>query len=192
MLSQVASEEGQIPAVVASNLGHIHGTAHELTRAMDEIVWAVNPQDDKLDSLANYLSRFALDFLNASKIRCRLDVPLRLPKLPVAADVRHNLFLTFKEALHNVVKHSAAREVHIKLTLTSQTLELLVADSGCGFPGGVATAAGPATPGRLASGNGLTNIQQRLAEIGGKNYGRKNGTIITKRGRGLLRGFKLH
>ena len=108
MLSQMTPDEEQIPAVVAGNLGRIHGTARELTRAMDEIVWAVNPQHDTLDSLANYLSRFALDFLNASKIRCRLDVPLQLPKLPVSAEARHSLFLAFKEALHNVVKHSAA------------------------------------------------------------------------------------
>jgi signal transduction histidine kinase len=165
-LSQVAPHEEQILAVATNNLDRIHGTARELTRAMDEIVWAVNPQHDTLDSLANYLSRFALDFLNASKVRCRLDVPLQLPKLPVAAEVRHNLFLAFKEVLHNVVKHSAASEVHFKLMLTSQTLELLVADNGCGFPEGVA-AAGPAIPGRLARGNGQTNIQQRLAEIGG-------------------------
>lgn len=161
LLSQGASEEEQILAAVA-NLDRIHGTARDLTRIMDEIVWAVNPQHDTLDSLANYLSRFALDFLNASKIRCRLDVPLDLPKLPVAAEVRHNLFLAFKEALHNVVKHSAASEVQIKLILAPQTLELLVADNGCGFPGSVAAAARPAT-----EGNGLKNIQQRLAEIGG-------------------------
>ncbi len=166
MLSQVP-DEGPIHGVVASNLGRIHGTARELTRAMDEIVWAVNPQHDTLDSLANYLSRFALDFLNASNIRCRLDVPLQLPELTMAAEVRHSLFLAFKEALHNVVKHSAASEVQVKLTLTSQTLELLVTDNGRGFPGGVEAFAGPAAPGRVAWGNGLTNIQQRLAEIGG-------------------------
>jgi signal transduction histidine kinase len=167
LLSQVAPDEEQILAVVAGNLGRVHGTARELTGVMDEIVWAVNPRHDRLDSLANYLSGFALDFLNAAKIRCWLDVPLQLPKLPVAAEVRHSLFLAFKEALHNVVNHSAASEVHIALILTSQTLELMVADNGRGFPGGVATASGPTTTGRLARGNGLTNMQQRIEEIGG-------------------------
>ena len=91
----------------------IYDTARELTRAMDEIVWAVNPRHDTVEGLANYLEKFALDFLGAAGIRCRLDFPDQYPHWPLTSEIRHNLFLAFKEALHNVVKHAGcARGTH--------------------------------------------------------------------------------
>ena len=166
MLSQSDCGETLLPESVTMNFARIFATTRELTRAMDEIVWAVNPRHDRLDSLASYLSRFANEYLCLAEIRCRLDLPLHLPTLPVTAEVRHNLFLAFKEALHNVVKHAAAHEVRVELKLGAAHLALQVADDGCGFdpaaPGNAHTAAG-----RNACGNGLANMQRRLAEIGG-------------------------
>src|SRR5204862_4009867 len=96
MLSQSARADSD-HSVAASDLDRIYDTAREMTRAMDEIVWAVNPQHDTLDSLATYLGKFAQDFLAAAHIRCRLEVPIELPAWPLTAEVRHNIFLAFKE-----------------------------------------------------------------------------------------------
>ncbi len=163
MLSQ-STGETILPEPAAKNLDRIFQTARELTRAMDEIVWAVNPRHDTLDSLANYLTRFGYDYLSAAEIRCRLDVPLHLGALTVRAETRHNLFLAFKESLHNIVKHAAATEVRVELKLDAETLTLTVADNGRGFPvhGQI-----PVEPGRIDSGYGLENMKRRLAEIGG-------------------------
>ena len=133
MLSESVRGDARVPETVAKILDRIFGTARELTRAMDEIVWAVNPRHDRLDSLANYLSRFAHDYLSVAEIRCRLDVPLQLPTLPVTAEVRHNLFLAYKEALHNIVKHAAANEVRVELKFEAAQLTLRVADNGRGI-----------------------------------------------------------
>ena len=142
--------------------------ARELTRALDEIVWAVNPQHDTLDSLATYLGRFAQEFLSAAGLRCRLDLPLRLPARPLTADVRHNLFLAFKEALHNVLKHADATEVRVVLALQPAAFSLAVEDNGRGFaPGSAGAAAGPEGD-RMAPGNGLANLRRRLEAIGGR------------------------
>ena len=166
MLCQSDRGEMPLPESLNKNLNRIFATARESTRAMDEIVWAVNPRHDRLDSLAGYLSRFANEYLSLAEVRCRLNVPLHLPMLPVTAEVRHNLFLAFKEALHNIVKHAAANEVRVELKLEAAQLALQVADDGRGFdtatPGG-----GHAAAGRIASGNGLANMQRRLGEIGG-------------------------
>jgi signal transduction histidine kinase/ligand-binding sensor domain-containing protein len=166
MLSGSARGDLDVPEPVAKNLNRIFVRARELTRTMDEIVWAVNPQHDTLDSLANYLNRFAHDYLSAAEIRCRLDLPLQLPALPVTAEIRHNLFLAFKEALHNAVQHGAATEVRVELKLEMEQLTLRVADDGRGFdpaaPAGDHTLAG-----RIVHGNGLANMRRRLAEING-------------------------
>jgi len=128
---------------------------------MDEIVWAVNPHHDTLDSLASYLGNFAQEYLVSLNIRCRLEVPLHLPHWPITAEMRHNVFLAFKEALHNVVKHSDAKEVSILLATDNYGFQLAVRDNGKGFnPDSVIP-----RPGR---GNGLKNMRQRLHEIGGR------------------------
>ena len=168
MLSQSVLGETQLPGHVAARLERIHGTARELTRSMDEIVWAVNPRHDTLDSLASYLSRFAYEFLSAAGVRCRLDFPLQLPAWPLAAEMRHNLFLAFKETLHNVVSHAAAAEVRVSLQLEASKLVLTVTDDGRGFDLGEPRAGLPPKPDRFSQGAGLANIRRRLAEIHGE------------------------
>jgi len=161
LLSQSAQGELQNTAQAAAQLERIYDTSRELTRSMDEIVWAVNPQHDTLDSLASYLGNFAQEYLVSLHIRCRLEVPLHLPHSPITAETRHNIFLAFKEALHNVVKHSGATEVSVFLMLAEDTVTIVLSDNGRGFD----PAAVVPRPGR---GNGLKNMAQRLEKIGGR------------------------
>jgi ligand-binding sensor domain-containing protein/signal transduction histidine kinase len=169
LLSQSAHGELHNPGQAAVQLNRIYDTTRELTRALDEIVWAVNPEHDTLDSLASYLGKFAQDFLGSLDIRCRLDVSTQLPPWPVTAEVRHNLFLAFKEALHNVVKHAAASEVSISLTTDADAFfALLIRDNGRGFEPEALLREPRREPGRSASGNGLKNMRRRLEKIGGR------------------------
>jgi signal transduction histidine kinase/ligand-binding sensor domain-containing protein len=162
LLSQTTRGQLDNAAVATMNLDRIYGIARELTRALDEIVWAVNPQHDTLDSLANYLGRFAQDFLAAASISCRLDLSVQLPAWPLTAEVRHSLFLAFKEALHNVVKHASASEVRISLELQEEEFVLTIADNGRGFTPAATESDRP------TRGNGLANMHRRLADIGGR------------------------
>jgi signal transduction histidine kinase len=166
MLSQSAAGDLNDPPRATANLNQIYDTARDLTRAMDEIVWAVNPRHDTLESLTNYITRFAHDFLSAAQIRCRLDAPLQVPELTVRSEVRHNLFLAFKEILNNAVKHSGATEVRVKLELPGKGLRLEVIDNGAGFE---LRKSGPAATGnRVVSGYGIAGIRTRLEQIGGR------------------------
>lgn len=169
----------------ADDLDQICTTARTLTRAMDEIVWAVNPRHDSLDSLVTYLGRFAPQFLESAGIRCRIDFPLQLPSVPLSAEVRHNLFLAVKEALHNLVKHAHANEVSMALEKTADGFTLSVRDDGKGFPteGSHGDAVSGFANGRAGGGNGLGNMRRRLAEIGGRC------AIESARGRGTQISF---
>jgi len=169
MLSQSNRAEGEDPQQIVTRLGKVYHTARELTRTMDEIVWAVSPQHDTLDSLVNYLGKFTQDYLSVAGIRCRLDVPIQLPAWPLTAEVRHSLFLSFKEALHNVVKHASATEVHISLTLAESGFSAAIEDNGIGFdPAGLGAAPTVKDPLRIAGGNGLANMRKRMEGIGGE------------------------
>jgi len=167
MLSETVQSELDQPERATAGLNQIYKTAHELTRAMDEIVWAVNPRHDTLEGLTTYLERFAQDLLAAAAIRCRLDMPSEFPAWRLTAEVRHNLFLAFKEALHNVVKHSAASETSIRLTTGISSFELVIEDNGRGFSPDIAREQRSDHSVRLSSGNGLKNMVRRMEEIGG-------------------------
>ncbi|MGC3959220.1 MAG: triple tyrosine motif-containing protein [Verrucomicrobiota bacterium] len=165
MLSQSAAGDLDDLPRATSSLNQIYDTARDLTRAMDEIVWAVNPRHDTLDSLTNYIARFAHDFLSAAQIRCRLDAPTQVPELTVRSEVRHNLFLAFKETLNNAVKHSGANEVLVTFELRPAGLKLRVSDNGVGFDSNSRrSSAGD----RVISGYGIAGIHRRLEQIGGK------------------------
>ena len=168
MLSQLGRGDLADADEATANLDCIYSTARELTSAMDEIVWAVNPMHDTLDSLASYLGKFGQDFLRAAQIRCFLLVPVDLPAWPLSSEQRHNLFLAYKEALHNIVKHSHASEVRVSLTLQKDSFVLSVEDNGCGLNGSATQTESGLNNGRIESGNGLANMKLRLEEIRGR------------------------
>jgi len=134
----------------------INDKARALIAALDVIVWAVDPEENSLQSLADYLSGYAAEYLENSGIACRFKIPVALPAVTLDGRVRHDLFLAIKEALHNVVRHSRATEVEFHLAVADSTLEMLIADNGCGF-----------AP-REGDGHGLKNLPERLAQMGGR------------------------
>jgi ligand-binding sensor domain-containing protein/signal transduction histidine kinase len=148
---------------VAADVEKIAETARHTAEAAEEIVWTVNPRHDSLDSVATYLCQLAREHLENTDIRLRLELADSLPDVPLPSDVRHNLVLFVKEAIHNAVKHSAARQVSVGLTCNHHTLVLSVADDGRGI--GAATA--DSKPHRCSTGNGLPNMRQRIESIGG-------------------------
>jgi signal transduction histidine kinase len=168
LLSQATQRSMDNIPQTTKNLDQICTTARQLTRAMDEIVWAVDPQHDTLDSLATYLGKLIHETLGDSGIRCRLDFPVHLPAQPVTAEARHNLFLAVKEALHNVLKHSGATEVQLAFAVEGAAFTMKVSDNGRGFdaaaPKNASLINGQLPPRR----NGLANMRQRLREIGGR------------------------
>lgn len=163
LLTELARRE---PERVGKHLERISGSARQLTRAMDEIVWAVDPQHDTLDGLMDYICAYAEDYLRTAGIRCRMDLPVTLPAAPLAAELRYNLFLALKEVLNNVVKHSHATEVWLRLQIEPTTFTLTVEDNGRGLP--MEAGRDGVRPNRLAAGSGLVNLEKRLAAIAGR------------------------
>jgi signal transduction histidine kinase len=110
-----------------------------------------------LDDLAAYLRQYASKFLETAAIPCTFDIPDAVPALHLSAEARRNIFLVVKETLHNIVKHSGAADVRLRLSIDSQNIEIKIEDSGKGFDA--------AQPSRF--GNGLRNMQKRMNDIGG-------------------------
>ena len=164
LLSELAHGDLGQPKVAEAHLRKISNTARALTRAMDEIVWAVNPHNDTLDSLMTYMTKHSHEYLGAAHIRCRLDIPTLLPQWPVSSETRHHLFMVLKESLNNIVKHAQPTEVWLRVTLHERAFTLAIEDNGCGMKKShLLTNAVD----RIMGGNGLGNMHQRMKEIGG-------------------------
>jgi len=136
----------------------VSDTGRRLVQALNEVVWMVNSQRDSLRDFENYVCRYAENFLRASGIRCRLDVEGEIPEAAFDLARRRNLFLATKEALNNAAKHAGATEVLLKLQVEKDAVKVTIEDNGRGFD--------PAVPNRAR--NGLTNMTQRMAEVGGQ------------------------
>jgi signal transduction histidine kinase/streptogramin lyase len=160
LLGEMAETDKNSPAEIESHAQQISQTARETTRSLDEIVWAVNPSNDTLDGLINYTCKYAQEYLALAGLRYRAEVPAQLPAIPIPPEVRHNVFLAFKEAIHNVVKHAQASEVWIRLRLQSGNFVLTIEDNGRGLD----ELDDQATQAR----NGLRNMRKRMEDIGGQ------------------------
>src|ERR1051325_4336975 len=156
LLSEFAQRDSAPGEQVKSDVRKIGSEAQSCTRALDEIVWAVTPRNDTLDGFVTYACAYAEEHLRLADIRCRLDAASPLPRRNFRADIRHHLFLAFKEALNNVIKHARASEVEVRLLVQENRLLVSIKDNGCGFD-----------PAAGSTRNGLKNMKQRLEGAGG-------------------------
>ncbi|HEV7924388.1 MAG TPA: two-component regulator propeller domain-containing protein [Verrucomicrobiae bacterium] len=158
MLSDRAQAHQERGETVREQLQSISDNARSAVQSMDGIVWAINPQNDTLDNLANYLVQFAENFFQLTAIRCRLDVPDIVSPIPLSAQQRHHILLAVKEACNNAARHSGATEVWLRMRTDTSSFSISIEDNGRGF-----------VAGRAGDGSdGLRNIAERLAEIGGR------------------------
>ena len=174
MLSELAEADKANPKEVETHVRKIAACARETVRSLDEIVWAVSPENDTWNSLAEYLSEYANEFFAVTNVRCRLEMPLDLPPYPLPSEVRHGLFLVIKEALNNSLKHAHASEVRIRVAEQGSGVKIVITDDGRGFELEQTRA--------VSGGHGLQNMRERIESLGGMfqiDSGPGKGTRVT-------------
>lgn len=135
----------------------ISASTRDMIARMNEIIWAVNTNNDSLNSLLAHIRKFASEFLQPAGIAFVYNDEGVQQDHPLGNMARRNIYLTVKEALHNVVKHSGAKNVHIDIDVKENNLAVVIADDGKGFS--------PENTG--GNGQGLQNMKMRTKEIGG-------------------------
>ena len=138
-------------------LSTIAQTSRELVDSMSDIVWAINPKRDNLQDLVHRMRHFAMDAMTAQEIDIDFIAPDSLPETKIDTDMRREVFLIFKEAVNNAIRHSRASLVKIELSFDNGGLQLAVEDNGIGFDAK-----------KAHRGHGLFSIQQRAERIGGE------------------------
>nr|WP_226895430.1 sensor histidine kinase [Luteolibacter marinus] len=155
ILSALAAEE-EDESSMRPSLNQLSRKAKSVVGTLDEIVWAVNPREDTLRSLVDYLAAYARDFLSTAGISLRTDISRSIPDQPLDTTVRHGVFMAAREALNNLVKHSQASEARLSVHLTPRGLEIQIEDNGRGF-----------SQEWEAKGYGVTHLSERMQACGG-------------------------
>lgn len=154
--SALASKKPNITATASADFDRISTMSRELVFALYETVWAVNPENDNLDALGNYLCQMINRLCEQAQLPCRLRMADLPKEIQVSSQTRHNIMMAVKEAVHNVIKHAQASEVTLSVDFSTGVLTIAVQDNGRGFQ-----TVGDRT------GNGLVNMKRRLADLGG-------------------------
>ena len=157
LLSEVARRHiaGADPQM-STSLSEIAAVAGELVDAMSDIVWAINPQHDRLGDLIHRMRRFASDMLVARDIDLDFLGPAAEEDLRTKVNVRRHVFLIFKEGVTNIARHSACTRAQVEVKVWKEMLLMRLTDNGRGFDSDSA-----------ADGNGLANIRKRAGMMGG-------------------------
>jgi signal transduction histidine kinase len=144
------------PEQAQADFDKISEMSRDLVTALYETVWSVNPENDNLDELGNFLFHLVNKFCERAHCRCRFYVDLLPREIPVPSQIRHNLCMAVKEAVNNAIKHAGASEITVRVTYIECLLAISIQDDGCGFD-----------PRTNLTGNGLANLKRRLKDIGG-------------------------
>jgi len=156
-LSELARLDRNAAEKVEEHASKIAAQARHMSCGLEEIVWAVNPQNDTLQSLIQYIASHINETFASTQIHCRLEAPAVVPGITMESSVRHDVFLALKESLNNVIKHSGAVLATVRIEFAGNRLVIQVADNGTGFEPETAD----------ARRNGLKNIKKRIERVGG-------------------------
>jgi ligand-binding sensor domain-containing protein len=148
-LGQKTQTNGACP-----ELAEINRIALFTANGIREIVWFINPDYDTTGEMVARMKEVAAQMLLG--INYKFESPASQGGRKLSPEFRRNVFLIFKEIMHNIVKHSQARSVEITLWEAQGKLRLRVADDGRGFDAAAVT-----------RGNGLRNIRLRTGNLGG-------------------------
>ena len=155
-LSEIVKLKKQAQQPLEEDISRIGDYANEMIGKMGEIVWALNEKYDSVSGLVAYTRAYAVEYLTQNGIISHVQIPETFPDHFIAGETRNNIFLTVKEALHNVTKHAKAENVSIKVS-AEKNIVIIISDDGVGID--------------LNSirqfGNGVSNMQKRITEIGG-------------------------
>ena len=136
-------------------LNMIGESSRKIIESMSDIVWTINPENDSFDKIIFRMRSHAHNLLKAKKIDCTFRADESLNELKLKMEIRRNLYLIFKEALNNLVKYSNAARASVLVSHQNKSVTFIIRDDGVGFDSTIEH-----------SGNGLSNMKQRAAEIG--------------------------
>ncbi|MGH9824184.1 MAG: sensor histidine kinase, partial [Blastocatellia bacterium] len=158
ILSEVAHQQMTGERGLAdSSLSSIADISRESVASMRDIVWAVNPNRDRLFDLTQRMRGFASDVFAIRDIAFQFEVPGHDVGSKLRLDIRRDVFLIFKEAVNNAVRHSGCSNARVHVSVEYGWLKVELNDNGIGID-----------PDSAGEGQGLSSMRRRAEKLGGE------------------------
>lgn len=157
LMTELMHTQKQLDEKTKQGVNEIAGSTRQLVESMSEIIWALNPHNDKLEDLLAYLREQTRHYFEPLNINYKISFPDTVPDITLSNEQRRNFFLVSKEALNNALKHSGASSIQFIADTADGKIKFSVIDNGKGIDG---------SPKRTGA-NGLHNMQQRMKDING-------------------------
>ncbi len=141
---------------VQERLLRVAAISRESVEALSDIVWAINPEHDRVRDLTQRMRRIADDFCSARGLQFEFQCADYDLTATLETDTRRELLLMYKECLNNIARHAACQRITVEVQRVGNELCLRIGDNGKGF---LLTD----TP----RGNGLQSMQVRAQRLGG-------------------------
>jgi signal transduction histidine kinase/ligand-binding sensor domain-containing protein len=139
------------------HLQNIVSSSVELVDKFNEIIWAMNEKNNSLEDLLYYVRSYTAKYAEENGLEYKMSIPVNIPSIRISGEMRRHIFLTVKEALHNIVKHADAKNIELTLKL-DDAIHIQLSDDGKGFDKSVYN----------NYGNGLRNMEQRIKQVHGE------------------------
>jgi signal transduction histidine kinase len=156
LISEAAKGQSNSGNEIKSELEDISSTSRQLVDNISEIIWALNPQHNTLDTLLSHLREQLNKLLEYAPINYSIHFPVNVPSIELDDKQRRNILLITKEIVHNAIKHSNAFTLTVTATIDNDRLAFNITDDGNGFNDKI-----------NYNGNGLKNIRHRIKELNG-------------------------
>jgi len=125
-------------------------------QALDDIIWSVNVMNDSTPEMLARMRRYASEIFESAEMKYELTFPQNETKMHVRMEQRRDIYLVFKEAVNNIIKHAEATAAKVEVNVKEATVCLTISDNGKGFVKGVSSHR-----------NGLMNMEKRIVKWGG-------------------------
>jgi|GEM_PF-4510635 len=171
IISSMAMKKQQDNATVTQVFSKIKDSSKAMLENMQDIVWAINPDNDTIEQVLARMKEFAGELCDSAGMEYSFTSDENLDTIKLNVYQRKDMFLIFKEAMNNAVKYSGGD--HIRITLhkpSNSMLVLQILDNGKGFNND-----------EIRHGNGLRNMNQRAGEMKGQiriDSGNGDGTMV--------------
>jgi signal transduction histidine kinase len=151
-------------------ISQISETSNRMVRAMNDMVWSIDPKNDTMMDTIERMKSFAIETENLFDVEIVFDIDEAAADLDLDMAHRYEMLSIFKEAIANVAKHSSAKHVQVSLRLKNSRFFMMIEDDGKGFDVDNAALA-----------RGISDMRRRSADIKAALYiesERNTGTIV--------------
>ncbi|MBN8834447.1 MAG: hypothetical protein BGO53_01090 [Sphingobacteriales bacterium 39-19] len=155
IISKVALQQSNIQEHLKNQLTSIKDYSLHIMESMGDMVWAINPDNDSIESLISKMKEWAAEICEPREVQLYFESSAGIENIKLDTEKRKHFFLIFKEAINNAIKYSQCKNIHVHMNKTAAAIiRMSIMDDGIGF-----------NMQDHKKGNGLLNMQARAQQL---------------------------